>query len=530
MGRGLGRILASCYNRLSSEPLLDWSTQPMPADLSLILSLFARRVRGGLRAHPISGARGAATGVRRTLCICCALVLLPSACVGAQPPGPDSAQATISVRSPESTTTAVVSESSPTTAVVAAAATSTSVPTSTPVAGVTAPVVGQAPSPAVAATASAPSPAAATAAPLPSSTPAPAPTAQPPVPTPRPAVPVTAQSWTDRVPELQQGQVTDTVATAGEGVRLAGAAGSYASSGEYLSQVREAAFQFDNAVLSWNADAPPGTSLRFEVRVRNDAGWSGWYAMGEWRDSGGKSISGQSDARGRVDVDTLKLTSPASALQYRVKLTGGSAASPLLRQVSVAYSDMRRGLLGPQLPRVPAAVRDLDVPQHSQREEDPAYASEICSPTSLAMVMQYWGLKRSVAEVVAGVRDQTTRIYGNWPLNMAFAAANGFEARVERFYSVEQLEQEIAAGRPVAISIAYDPGELSGSPISSTDGHLIVVRGFTAGGDVIVNDPIAPNSKSVRLVYKRGELGRIWLRSGGIAYLLAPRQGGPPSR
>jgi hypothetical protein len=144
--------------------------------------------------------------------------------------------------------------------------------------------------------------------------------------------------------------------------------------------------------------------------------------------------------------------------------------------------------------------------------------------------MQYWGLDKSVAQVVAGVKDRTTGIYGNWPLNTAFAAANGFDARVERFYPMEQLEGEIAAGRPVAISIAFNPGELSASPISSTSGHLIVVRGFTADGNVIVNDPIASTARSVRLVYNRNELGRIWLRSGGIAYLVSPRAGGPLAR
>ncbi len=354
-------------------------------------------------------------------------------------------------------------------------------------------------------------------------------------PTPPASPPAVAslstQSWTEWAAGFQRGQMAGVALAADQGIQLAGAPGSYSGSGEYLSQVLECAFPFSNAVLSWNADAPSGTALRFELRVRDGSGWSGWYAMGEWRANGGRSIPGQADARGRVDVDTLKLNSVAMALQYRVELSSDSpATTPLLRQVSVVYSDLSHGLIGPALPRPAGAVRDLDVPQHSQLEENPSYASQICSATSLAMVMQYWGLKKSVADVVAGVRDQTTGIYGNWPLNMAFAGANGFDARVDRFYSVTQLEQEIAAGRPVAISIAFGPGELSGSPIRSTDGHLIVVRGFTSSGDVIVNDPIAPNSKVVRLVYKREELGRIWQRSGGIVYLLSPRAGGPLSR
>ncbi len=333
----------------------------------------------------------------------------------------------------------------------------------------------------------------------------------------------TAQSWADGPAELSSGQATG-LQLSGEGARLAQGDGGYGSGGELLSKPHEADFPFNNAVLSWNAEAPAGSSLRFELRVRGDAGWSGWYAMGEWRPEGGRSISGQGDANGNVDVDTLKLTSTATALQYRVKLSSSSPiGSPLLRQLSVVYADMRKAPAGPPLERPAGAVRDLEVPRHSQLEQDPSVALKICSPTSLAMVLQYWGLKKTVPEVYAGVQDRTTGIYGDWPLNTAFAGANGFRARVDRFYAVEQLEQEIAAGRPAIISVAYSAGEITGAATTSTDGHLIVVRGFSPQGDVIVNDPVAPNSRSVRLVYSREQLSRVWLRSGGIVYLISPR-------
>lgn len=353
----------------------------------------------------------------------------------------------------------------------------------------------------------------------------PSPSATPtPTTAPRPTASRTTQSLQHGAAEFQQGQASRLEIVSGEGARLSAGEGGYAGDGELLSEVHEAEFPFDNAVLSWNAEAPEGTSLRFELRVRSGEAWSGWYAMGEWRPQGGRSLPGQADGRGKVDVDTLKLNAPVTAFQYRVKLgTSSPRSSPLLRRVSVVYADLRRGLSGPPVAKPAGSVRDLEVPRHSQLEEAPSVAKLICSPTSLAMVMQYWGVKKSVAEVYTGVRDQTTGIYGNWPLNTAYAAANGFEARVDRFYAVEQLEQEIAAGRPVIISIAYEAGELTGGATNSTDGHLIVVRGFTPGGDVIVNDPIAPNSQSVRLVYKREQLGRIWLRSGGVVYLIAPR-------
>jgi hypothetical protein len=61
------------------------------------------------------------------------------------------------------------------------------------------------------------------------------------------------------------------------------------------------------------------------------------------------------------------------------------------------------------------------------------------------------------------------------------------------------------------------------------------VVGFTADGDVVVNDPASPSNDAVRHVYQREQFEQIWLRtkrinakggvsgaSGGIAYLIKP--------
>lgn len=89
--------------------------------------------------------------------------------------------------------------------------------------------------------------------------------------------------------------------------------------------------------------------------------------------------------------------------------------------------------------------------------------------------------------------------------------------------SLAALEAEIAAARPVVISHCYGRGELEGAPVSATDGHLIVVKGFTSSGDVVVNDPAAPDERSVERVYRRAQLAHTWLENaGGIAYLVRP--------
>lgn len=53
----------------------------------------------------------------------------------------------------------------------------------------------------------------------------------------------------------------------------------------------------------------------------------------------------------------------------------------------------------------------------------------------------------------------------------------------------------------------------------------MVVIGFTADGDVIANDPAAPDDATVRRVYPRAAFENVWLRksgSGGIVHIVHP--------
>jgi hypothetical protein len=110
-----------------------------------------------------------------------------------------------------------------------------------------------------------------------------------------------------------------------------------------------------------------------------------------------------------------------------------------------------------------------------------------------------------------------------WPFNTAYAGRFGVDAFVTRLRSLREAELFIKAGIPLVASIAFDSGELDGAPISSTNGHLLVIRGFTASGRVVVNDPAAPRNQTVRRVYKRGQFERAWIgATGGVVYVIHP--------
>jgi hypothetical protein len=298
---------------------------------------------------------------------------------------------------------------------------------------------------------------------------------------------------------------------------------------------------FDRLCASWNAETKDTSTVEVLSRVVLDDGtrtdWLSLGVSGRPDESArvSRSVRGPTEGPVRVAIDTLEVAAGsqrtprgrAFALKLVLARASGGASPRVRRLCAVAWP---RGRRDPE-PADTAAVSSawgkvLAVPERSQRVEDRAIEGRICSPTSLSMVLAFHGVDRPTSEVAREVLDREAGIYGNWALNVAYAGRLGLDAEIARFGSFRPLESEIAAGRPVVISHRFSPGELEGAPIASSDGHLIVVRGFTASGDVVVNDPAADPRQGARVerTYRRGDLERTWLGNGdGIAYLVRKR-------
>jgi hypothetical protein len=298
--------------------------------------------------------------------------------------------------------------------------------------------------------------------------------------------------------------------------------------GRWTGPVVEAAFR--ETVPSWQADTPPGSWIEVDLRARVGGDWTDWAKLGRWHSGDGPVRRGSVGGQPLVDVDTLVLDRAASAIQARVTLeASGAERGPRLRGLGIALSSGadRAGVVPPL-----GLASDLPVPPRSQMVY-PDGGRVWCSPTSLSMVMAYWAERVGepawdlpVPSVVRGVLDQTRGIAGNWPFNTAFAAARGLNARVLRLASLAEVEPWTDAGVPVIASIRFRAGELAGAPIASAlGGHLLVVRGFTRGGDVLVNDPAAWSDRMVPRRYGRTQLERVWLNgSNGLVYLVHPQE------
>ena len=304
---------------------------------------------------------------------------------------------------------------------------------------------------------------------------------------------------------------------------------------------------FDQLIPSWAAATPKKTFVEVRLRARSTTGRiSGWKVMGRWTSTEWirrTSSTSQSDSVAKVATDTLVAQSGVSLNGYQVQLLLNRGAkakkTPTLRMLSVLASKNRTSVT----PSTWGGTNvTLAVPSDSQMVHKGRYrqygggGAAWCSPTSLAMILGYYGRQPAPASyawvaddypdpVVAQVARSTYDVgwsgTGNWSFNMAYANTMGLDAFVTRLTDLRDAERFIAAGIPLAASISFSSGQLSGAPISSTPGHLVVIVGFTATGSVVVNDPAAPNSASVRRVYNRAQFEAAWLRkSSGAVYVV----------
>lgn len=278
---------------------------------------------------------------------------------------------------------------------------------------------------------------------------------------------------------------------------------------------------FDELIPSWNVQTPSGYAV-LKVRVRVSGQWTDWYSFGRWsRDGDRYSLKGQKDAYGEVLTDTLRLKSKADGVQYHLSLIGPGTRASL---VALNAADRSRGSLGLGTPGNPARWGQvLNVPQRSQMIY-PGGGPVWCSPTSTAMIMAYLGTAVSVPTAAKGTYDRVYDGTGNWPFNTAYAAEQGYRAYITRLPSLATAEEFIARGQPLAVSIAWGRGQLSGAPLPTSTGHLMVLVGFDAKGNPVLNDPAAPSDSAVRRTYDRAQFEKLWLgHSGGLSYVIERR-------
>jgi hypothetical protein len=283
-------------------------------------------------------------------------------------------------------------------------------------------------------------------------------------------------------------------------------------------------------IASANVDVPNGASAWLEARLldqRTDAPGmdaSPWFVLASYGTASG-TMPPLTRAGGiTLDIDTLRFPPKYESAEVRVRSTSDAT---VVRRVDATTTARA---IRPAAKRPPdegvAIVRglDLDVPFLSQKTTRPELSGRLCSPTSLAMVLNFHGVSCEVEGTAAAAYDPAHDLYGNWPRNIQAAHERGLPGKLMRFHSWDAVEATLASGNPIIASIVVEPGELRGAPYTSTDGHLIVIRGIDERGDLLVNDPAAGTPETGRLTYRRADMERVWFENTkGTAYVLTPR-------
>lgn len=328
--------------------------------------------------------------------------------------------------------------------------------------------------------------------------------------------------------------------------------------GSWTSPVVELGYAGDEAVASWNARTPTGTFVETTFRGRKlDGSWTKWYVLGRWASgndfAGGDihrtSLDGQNDQDAAIYTDTFSVRTGKEIAAYQVRATlyrpRGATATPTLDALSVMSNEYIGAYDRPTSAFTLGRQVELAVPRFSQnihRGEYPEFGGGgqvWCSPTSTSMVQYWYGDDHQVpvselAGIVApngdpqvpyaaiNTWDYTYEGAGNWPFNAAYAHRFGLDTFVTRLRSLAEAERFIAAGIPVITSLNWELAEMPEAGYE-TDGHLMVIIGFTADGDPILNDPASNSNDAVRNVYTRKNFERVWQDStDGIVYVYRP--------
>ncbi len=320
--------------------------------------------------------------------------------------------------------------------------------------------------------------------------------------------------------------------------------------GRWTSAWTAPGFGLTELIGSWQAATPRNSWVEVRVRGRVGEQTSSWDVLGRWAASDRRvrrtSVGGQGDDLADVAVDTWKVGDPGGVASYQVQVrlmrrSGATSPSPAVDALHAVASRLPAALPSVSTPG-PGVGVTLDVPRYSQMSHvghSPGYGGggeAWCSPTSTSMVLGYYGRLPGPAtyawvgeghtdpwvdQAARATYDAAYEGTGNWPFNTAFAAGLAGDAFVTRLADLRAAEKYIAAGIPLVASISFETGELTGAPISGTAGHLLVIVGFTASGDVVVNDPASRSRSGVRRTYDRAELEAAWLGgSGGVVYVI----------
>ena len=297
---------------------------------------------------------------------------------------------------------------------------------------------------------------------------------------------------------------------------------------------------FTELILSWNAFRPKKGRFIFKVSVKHHH-WSPWYPVAEWKPDFQQTFVNSRNPFVHAKHVKVELKKRQKATAFRVAaIAENGARLKDLKALFACLSNSNKFCPGRSDLDLPS-LRVKGVPRQSQMVLDHPRFRDLCSPTSLCVLLGYFGrhLKTSFEfgnDLVGGLSDYIPDfakkvhddsyldIYGNWILNVAqaFDSAKGnVFFRVEKLNNFKELYSYLKRNIPVAVSVR---GYLRGAVKSYDNGHFIVVVGWdNQKKAVLCIDPAFQPSWKTARAYRLRDFLTAWGTSRNLSYISIPK-------
>lgn len=282
-------------------------------------------------------------------------------------------------------------------------------------------------------------------------------------------------------------------------------------SGYFILKPQYSQSPFNEGLPSWNGSAPDDFSaFKVQMRFPYNGSWSPWLTVGYWKSNIWGSYSKPSYGGGYIDYDNAKLYSYQSAWQFKVIFTRTSDTipSPTINKLSFFVSDSRTT----DAVNISSIVNDnpeavfISTNFVYQYGVDPGIGGDICSPTSVSMILKSYGISVDPKQFAIDNYDTNFGMFGIWPRVVQNASEYGLDGAVTRYRTWSEAREVLANGGRISMSV--------GLPLYT--GHLMMLAGFTNDGRPIVHDPA--KSSGYALVYNKTDISESWFNKGGVAY------------
>ena len=269
-------------------------------------------------------------------------------------------------------------------------------------------------------------------------------------------------------------------------------------------------YPFNRGLPAWNGHIPNDNSS-FKMLIRfYKTSWSSWLTLGYWKENIWSSYGATSFSGGIIDIDNAVLNSYYSKWQFQVVMKRNSINEPTseLHKLSFYVSDQ----LTTNNVDIPSIVNDnpaeifIPTQHYYQYGIDPGIGGDICSPTSVCMVLRSYNIDVDPLQFAIDNYDDYWGMFGIWPRAVQNAAEYNLNGAVTRYRTWSEAREVLASGGRIVMSV--------GLPLYS--GHLMMLAGFDSQGNPLVHDPAKSNGYGYK--FNKTSLSQSWFEKGGIAY------------